>query len=146
MALPIEKEQLTESLTRRSGKLQAQLADSISAIPLQFEAVCADESVLFSLMPDPWMRNPGNVVHGGILCTVLDIAMGIVVAGCLHRMAPTVDMHTEFIRPVRLDAKIHIRVHASSIGKTLAYMRATLWQDEETQPCASVSGIYFTKA
>lgn len=145
MALPIPKEELTESLNRRSFKLHEQYKDSISAIPIQFDEVCDDGSVLFSLMPDKWMRNPGNVVHGGILCTALDIAMGIVVAGCLHRMAPTVDMHTEFLRPVRLDTMIRIRVYADSVGKTLAYMRAVLWQDDEAQPATIVSGIYFTK-
>ena len=144
MAIP-DKAQLTESLNRRSGKLHDLYKDSITAMPIEFEEVCDDGTVLFSMMPDKWMRNPGNVVHGGILCTTLDIAMGIVVAACLHRMAPTVDMHTEFLRPVRLDALIHIRVTISSIGKTLSYMRASLWQDDEKQPCTTVSGIYFMK-
>jgi len=145
MSLPFDKEALAATLAKRGGKLRADLADSISALPVYFREVCDDGSVLFHVQPEPWMRNPGGVVHGGILCTILDVAMGTVVAATLQRMAPTVDMHIEFIRPVRLDAPVNIRVSASSIGKTLAYMRALLWQEDEAQPCSTVSGIYFTK-
>ena len=145
MSIPCDKESLTETLSRRSNKLRTDLADSISAIHLDFLEVCDDCSVLFSLTPAAWMRNPGGVMHGGIICTLMDVGMGIVVSSYKGHMCPTVDMHVEFIRPVRLDTPVIIRAETSSIGKTLAYMRAKLWQGDESQPCATGTAIYYAK-
>lgn len=140
-----DKETLSEIFRSRRAKIRESLADSITALPMTFTEVCDDTSILFTLTPEHWMRNPRNVMHGGIICTAFDIAMGTVTAALNGAMAPTVNMQVDFVRPVLLDRPAVIRVETVSMGKTLSRLRATLWQESEEKPCATGSALYYMK-
>ncbi|WP_131740156.1 PaaI family thioesterase [Actinomadura roseirufa] len=62
--------------------------------------------VVFSLTPRTDFSNPLGIVHGGILSTLLDSAMGCAV----HTSLPegtgytTLELKVNFVRPVALDA------------------------------------------
>lgn len=140
-----DKETLTEIFRSRRARIRESLADSITALPVVFSEVCDDTSVLFTLTPESWMRNPGGVMHGGIICTAFDNAMGTVTAALCGKMTPTVNMQVDFVRPVRLDTPATIRVENVSMGKTLCRLRATLWQDSEDAPCATGAALYYVK-
>ena len=145
MANPLSKEEFASKYRSWRSQLTRSLQGTICGVPVTLTEVCEDGTCLFSVTPEPWMTNPGGVMHGGLICTFLDTAMGSV-AGCVTgHMTPSVSIHVDFVRPVLLDTPVCIRVHAPSIGGTLAYMTAELWQADETRPCAVASGTYFTK-
>lgn len=141
----LDRAALTEVFLSRRSAIREALADSITALPMEFLEVCEDTSVLFRFTPERWMRNPSDVVHGGVVCTMLDNAMGSVSGALAGKMTPTVNMQVDFIRPVRLDTPILVRVECITQGSTLCRMRASLWQDNENKPCASGTAVYFTK-
>ena len=141
----MDLETLSEKLIRRRARINPALADTITAIPIVFTEVREDLSVIMTLSPEPWMRNPGGSMHGGIICTAMDNAMGYVVGAYFDKLCSTVNMQVDFIRPVALDKPAFVRVEALSMGKTLARLRTVMWQTDEDHPCAAAMGVYFTK-
>lgn len=63
-------------------------------------------AVTFGLTPRPELSNPLGTVHGGMITTLLDSAMGCAV----HSVLPagvgytTVELKVNFVRPILLDA------------------------------------------
>lgn len=143
--IEIDRETLSQVLTRRRARIHESLSDSITGLPVLFTEVREDMSVLFTLTPEHWMRNPGGVMHGGVVCTAMDNAMGYVAGAYFNKLCPTVNMQIDFIHPISLETPSIIRVEVLSMGKTLARMRTTLWQTDEKNPCASGTGLYYTK-
>ena len=141
----MDRETLSQVLTRRRARISASLADSITGLPVVFTGVREDMKVLFTLTPEHWMRNPGGVMHGGVVCTAMDNAMGYVVGAYFNKLCPTVNMQVDFIRPVSLETPSILCVEALTLGQTLARLRVTMWQTDEAKPCASGVGLYFTK-
>ena len=140
-----DKDEFKENYTRWRGQLTRELKNTISGISITLTEACEDGSFLFHADTDHWMTNPGGVMHGGIICTLMDTAMGSI-AGCVvGHMTPSVSMDVQFVRPVTLDQPVCIRVQAASIGGTLAYMSGTMWQASEDRPCVTANGTYFTK-
>ena len=84
-------------------------------------------------------------MHGGIICTAMDNAMGYVIGAYFNKLCPTVNMQVDFIHPVAMDKPVLVRVEPLSMGRTLARLRTTMWQMDEDHPCASGVGLYFTK-
>ncbi|HEX3551120.1 MAG TPA: PaaI family thioesterase [Candidatus Elarobacter sp.] len=58
--------------------------------------------VVFAMMPDEKLYNMIGSVHGGIITTLMDTALGSAVQSVLEagRVATTMDLHTRFHRPV----------------------------------------------
>jgi uncharacterized protein (TIGR00369 family) len=74
---------------------------------LAIEPVQADDGlVTFTLDPEEFHLNPFGIVHGGVLATMLDTAMGCAV----HTLLPpgvgyvTSEMNVRFLRPVLLSS------------------------------------------
>jgi len=141
----MDLETLSAKLTRRRARIDESLADTITAIPILFTEVREDMSAIMTLTPEPWMRNPGGKMHGGIICTAMDNAMGYMVGAYFDKLCPTVNMQVDFIHPVEMDRPAYVRVEALSMGKTIARLRTTMWQQDEAHPCAAAVASYFTK-
>jgi len=58
--------------------------------------------VVFAMVPDEKLYNMIGSVHGGIITTLMDTALGSAVQSVLPagRVATTMDLHTRFHRPV----------------------------------------------
>jgi uncharacterized protein (TIGR00369 family) len=74
--------------------------------------------------------NPMGTLHGGILCDLADLAMGIAYGGTLqeNESFTTVELTTNFLRPVRegtLTATAHV-VHA---GRSLGLIECDVHDD-----------------
>jgi uncharacterized protein (TIGR00369 family) len=92
--------------------LRAMAAGELPAAPISalmsIEPLAVDEGrVSFVATPGEQHLNPVGVVHGGLVLALLDSAMGCAV----HTTPPagtgytTVEVKTNFVRPVRPDAK-----------------------------------------
>ncbi|HCO62336.1 MAG TPA: hypothetical protein DIT49_02610 [Clostridiales bacterium] len=93
-----------------------------------------------------WMRNPADILHGGITATLLDSSMGV---ACLCfsgvDFAPTVSMNLQYLRPAPLNATVAVRARVVSLGRTLSHTTAELYlphAPEQILACAS--GVYYT--
>ncbi len=63
-----------------------------------------DGRVVFAMTPAEYHYNPLLVVHGGVIATILDSAMACAIQTLLPAGAgaPTLELHTNFLRPVTL--------------------------------------------
>ena len=89
-------------------------------------SVDAGEAV-FRCAPDESTYNPIGMVHGGLLCTLLDSA-----AGCaVHTLLPagagygTIEIKVSFLEPLHADVgEIEIHGHALRVGRRVAFAEA----------------------
>ena len=82
---------------------------------------------VFRCAPDETTYNPIGMVHGGLLCTLLDSA-----AGCaVHTLLPagtgygSIEIKVSFLKPLRADSgQIEVRGHALRAGGRIAFAEA----------------------
>lgn len=94
-------------------------------------AVDADAgTVTYRFLPQPWMRNPVGVIHGGILATMLDNAMGMTASACSGGgMTPTVELQVSYLAPAVVDKPVLVRVTLRRAGRSMMRLTAELWQE-----------------
>jgi uncharacterized protein (TIGR00369 family) len=86
-----------------------------------------DGEAVFRCTPDESAYNPIGMVHGGLLCTLLDSA-----AGCaVHTRLPagtgygTIEIKVSFLEPLRADVgEIEAHGHALRVGGRVAFAEA----------------------
>jgi uncharacterized protein (TIGR00369 family) len=73
------------------------------------------------------LRNSAGVMHGGVLATLADAAVGIGLASHFGGRRPitTTEMKINFLRPIQ-DGKIVARSHLLRIGKRLCVGRVDM--------------------
>ncbi len=78
-----------------------------------------------------WMCNIRGVLHGGVISTILDNAMGAV-AWCLDggRVCPTVSLQISFVRPIVPGDPLRVRSRLVGGGRSLFYIAAEAWKLE----------------
>ena len=87
----------------------------------------ADGEVVFRCTPDESTYNPVGMVHGGLLCTLLDSA-----AGCaVHSLLPagvgmsSIEIKVSFLSAVRADSgELEITGRALRVGRQIAFAEA----------------------
>jgi len=83
--------------------------------------------VVFAMLPDEKLYNMIGSVHGGIITTLLDNALGSAVQSVLPagRVATTMDLHTRFHRPVTAaTGKVFADAHVVHAGRRTASSEA----------------------
>jgi len=92
----------------------------------------AGESV-FRCHPDESFFNPIGLIHGGLLCTLMDTAMGVAVQSMLPAGAacPSIELKVSFLKPVRADGSdLEIRGRALRTGRRIAFAEAHAYDSE----------------
>jgi uncharacterized protein (TIGR00369 family) len=128
-------------------------------IPAGFEALQRSNSAFLSSLGQIYAKNEGSVVvigmrvvekhlntrgvaHGGMLVTLADSAMGIVIA--LSRSPPhpmvTVNLSADFADVARAGDWVEARVDVQKIGKRFAFASCHLWVGERR--ILRASGIF----
>ena len=103
---------------------------------LKFDVVSCDdvhETYVLKCQTAPWMCNHYGTLHGGICATIMDQAMGMV-CSCLKKgfgTCTTVQLETDYHRPVTVEEDIIVRVHVMSVTKSLINMTAELLQESK---------------
>ncbi len=76
-----------------------------------------------------WMVNGLGTLHGGMVNTMMDLVMSMVVyAFSRETIPPTVSMTTNYLRPVPMEEYVEIRARLTSLGKrnATAYCEAVV--------------------
>ena len=98
----------TEMAATLNGRLKAELVscdDATQELVLQFPL-------------QQWQVNGLGTLHGGIVNTMMDLAMSMVVY-CFSRQSipPTISMTTNYLRPIPMEDYVLIRTRLTSLGK-----------------------------
>lgn len=114
--------QLLEAI--REGRLPAPPMAELVGARLVF---VGDGEVRFSWTPDESVYNPIGMVHGGLLCTLLDFAGGAAV----HTQLPvatgfsSIEIKVSFLKALRADSgDIEVHGRALQVGRRVAFAEA----------------------
>lgn len=123
-AIPTLLEILRQAL--ESGEFRMPLADHLG---LRLSRV-AEGAVTVSLTPQPFHRNIMGTVHGGILCSMADAAMGLAFGSTLpaEETFTTVELKINYLRPV-FDQTVHAHGSLIQKGKTMGLLECRLEDD-----------------
>ena len=109
---------------------------------------CEGDTYLLRGKTQAWMRNAHGVLHGGMGATMADQAMGAV-AYCYKAgegIAPTIEMHVNYHRPLIPGEDVLIRVKVISATRTLIHTVSELYRDSVPEKvCITASATYFYK-
>lgn len=99
--------------------------------------------VLWTFDAPDFAVNPGGVMHGGMIATAFDAAMGSIASYCNSgAMTPTIQLSVSYLRPIQLGRPFFIRARVNASGRTMGYLEARAWQEEEDAPAATAVGLY----
>ena len=118
---------------------------SPSSTTLGFEVLALDMKawttrVRFDGKPE--FRNPAGYIQGGFLAAMLDDTIGFL-AGMKtspNALPSTVDLHTSFLRPVRVGA-IEVAAKLSNIGRAMIFTEATLYDARGKEAARSTASL-----
>ena len=116
---------------------------------LKFDVVSCDEAhdlYVLECHTEPWMRNHYGSLHGGICATIMDQAMGMV-CSCLKKgygTCTTVQLNTNYHRPVPAGDDILIQIQVMSVTRSLVNMSCQLIHpDKPDKFSVTGSAIFF---
>ncbi len=97
----------------------------------------------------PWMRNGNNVVHGGVIATMLD-SIGGVVARCFtpqDAISPTVTLQVSYLYAIPIDARVHVRAGVTFPGRRLLHICTEAFDAEDgTRLYATGTAMHYIKS
>jgi uncharacterized protein (TIGR00369 family) len=130
-------------------KLRSALVGGPPAIPLGrtlgFHVVSVERGeVVVEMETTAEHFNPFGTVHGGVLCTLADTAMGIAHASVVEEGegSTTLELKINFLRPVR-EAKLRAVGKLIKEGKTISLLECDVF-DEKNRLVARCSSTYMT--
>lgn len=92
------------------------------------------------MTPQPYHQNNIGIMHGGVICTLLDVAMGSTCRVLIGRPVMTLDMQVSFLSPGR-----GVVIAQGSIlrsGRSIIYAEARVFTEEDGTLVAKGSGIF----
>ena len=111
---------------------------------LDIKALDVDESIThveFEFEPKEWQYNEYGGIHGGIISTIFDYAMGLPL-GCVGKGYPsTVEMSVSYVRAA-IGKKFVIDVEITHVGRNLGSTVAKLFNEDKSRLCATSSATY----
>lgn len=104
-----------------------------------------EKEVWLKTNPKPWMANPEGLMHGGIIASYMDYAMGLICHYSIgERMTPTLHMNINYLRPVKIGKPIWIRARIIRQGRKITFTEAGIYPEGmKDRLLASASGSYY---
>ncbi len=138
--------ELERGFAQRQKRMRESFPDSINELLLSELVDCDPERGVYTIafQTTPWMRNPNGVVHGGMLSSMLDNAMGVFIHVLLpDRLLSTVSLEVSYIRPVAVGRTLHVEVSLDRIGGTLAHATSRLYEaGRPDEVLVTAAGVY----
>ena len=125
--------------------VKAERADCITAkMPCEIVEVGFDEKyVTYAFETEDWMMNPGGVLHGGIICTMFDIAMGVTTRCFSGYYSPTVNLSVTYLCPIPNDERVLFTARVTRLGSTFVQVVSEAKLGSSGEMCATASATFY---
>lgn len=89
-----------------------------------------------------------GVIAGGVLTTFLDQLCGAAAVLAMEQptIVATIDLRIDYMRPAQPGRDVLAEAHCTKLGKNVAFVRATAYEDNEDNPIAHVSAAFAINA
>ncbi|ABE38367.1 Phenylacetic acid degradation-related protein [Rhodopseudomonas palustris BisB5] len=89
-----------------------------------------------------------GVIHGGVVTAMLDESCGMAVQLALPDTPAiaTLDLRIDYLRPATPGQAIRAHAHCYHLTRSIAFVRATAYQDSEADPIASATAMFMIGA
>lgn len=135
-----------EEMLKNIGRELATLKTISGMVNPVFVSCSAEDRCWVSSLPvEEWMSNVSGQLHGGLAAVAADYCMGVL-ARCLSgepNGVSTTNLQISYLRPVGIGVPLMIEARAHRIGRHLAYMTASGWQEDSQEPCFMATGTFF---
>jgi acyl-CoA thioesterase len=85
-----------------------------------------DDGLTVSCAMQPELRNGHGVLHGGVIATLADVAVGVAIRRRISpKTATTIDLKVNYLKPLA-EGKLWARSYLVRVGKTLITGRVDL--------------------
>ena len=83
-------------------------------------------------------------LHGGVLSSLADTVGGLAVFTLVGRtrVASTVDLRVDYLRPGRVDADLYARAKVIRVGNRVAATHTVVFHDDIDEPIATANAVY----
>ena len=79
-----------------------------------------------------------GLIHTGIIASLIDTVSGLAALAAAGRFEPipTLDLRVDYLRPALPEKTLHSRAECYRLTRSIAFVRARAWQDDEQEPVA----------
>lgn len=91
----------------------------------------------------PWMLNPKATLHGGMMATMLDMAMGLLARCCGAGMnVSTVGLSVSYLRPAAASEELLVTARVDKAGRRILFLSGDISRpDGKTVATATASFV-----
>lgn len=123
------------------SKAMHEVAPFAAWMGLETESAANGRAVLCRLQPRPEMLNRRDVVHGGVLASILDSAMARAsrTLDGVQELGGTIDLHVQFMQPAV--GPLRVQAWVEHTATTIAFCRAEVLDAEGRKIAAGSASL-----
>lgn len=104
----------------------------------------AAPSVTLSFPGRPWEQNSNGVLHGGIIASMMDVAMGTLTYALTGDITPTMNLNISYPRPASGDGSFLVRAELTKAGRTALFTSSVIYEvNSPEKSVAMAQGVFF---